>query len=131
MALRESCWMSPDCGRWDGTRRPRSPTGSRGLTAIFSLTRRQPRLPQRLDAAILPAPADRAVLAHSMNVLFVLYGGLDSNSAIPLALHARELHRRGHRCAVAVPVSAAPALTPPDLALRVLPYKEALADPTA
>jgi len=66
-----------------------------------------------------------------MNVLFVLYGDLDSNSAIPLELHARELHRMGHRCAVAVP-AASPRATPRgERALRVLAYEEALADPQA
>jgi GT2 family glycosyltransferase/glycosyltransferase involved in cell wall biosynthesis len=62
-----------------------------------------------------------------MNVLFVLYGGLDTNSAIPMALHARELARKGHRCAVAVPAG------PTDSAkgLRVAHYAEALRDPAA
>jgi len=38
-----------------------------------------------------------------MNILFVLYGDFDSNSAIPLVLYARELHLAGHICAIAVP----------------------------
>src|SRR5512135_2785935 len=65
-----------------------------------------------------------------MNVLFALYGGLDCNSAIPLQLHARELARMGHRCAVAIPDSAGRP-GPVDPALRVLRYSEALADPGA
>ena len=36
-----------------------------------------------------------------MNILFVLYGDFTSNSAYPLALYARELHRSGHSCVVA------------------------------
>ena len=38
-----------------------------------------------------------------MNILFVLYGDFTSNSADPLVLYARELHRSGNNCAVAVP----------------------------
>src|SRR5688572_4969049 len=38
-----------------------------------------------------------------MNILFVLYGSFNSNSANPLVLYARELHSFGHDCAVAVP----------------------------
>jgi glycosyltransferase involved in cell wall biosynthesis len=65
-----------------------------------------------------------------MKVLFALYGGLDCNSAIPLQLHARELAARGHHCAVAIPDDAATS-GPVEPALRVLRYREALADPGA
>jgi glycosyltransferase involved in cell wall biosynthesis len=40
-----------------------------------------------------------------MNILFVLYGDFRSNSANPLALYARELQLRGHKCAIAVPLN--------------------------
>lgn len=66
-----------------------------------------------------------------MNVLFALYGDLSTNSAVPLGLHARELHRRGHACAVAVPPGLASAIEPPDPALRVVDYGHALANPEA
>ncbi|HET7401932.1 MAG TPA: glycosyltransferase family 4 protein [Usitatibacter sp.] len=64
-----------------------------------------------------------------MNVLFVLYGDLEGNSAVPLMLHARELHARGHRCAVAVVSKEGAAAAPPTL--RVMSHEEALADPLA
>jgi len=35
-----------------------------------------------------------------MNILFVLYGGVETNSFLCLSRFAKELHRRGHRCAV-------------------------------
>jgi glycosyltransferase involved in cell wall biosynthesis len=38
-----------------------------------------------------------------MNILFVLYGSFNSNSANPLVLYARELDSLGHHCAIAVP----------------------------
>ncbi|MFI0348749.1 MAG: glycosyltransferase family 4 protein [Chthoniobacterales bacterium] len=37
-----------------------------------------------------------------MNILFVLYGGAETNSFIPLTLFARELMKRGHGCAVVI-----------------------------
>ena len=64
-----------------------------------------------------------------MNVLFVLYGGFDTNSAIPLALHARELQRRRHRCAVAMPSGARPPSASESIC--ALTYDHALADPQA
>ena len=66
-----------------------------------------------------------------MNVLFVLYGDFSSNSAIPLALHARELHRSGHQCAVALPSGLEIAAAEAQPALRPLLYGDALADPAA
>lgn len=35
-----------------------------------------------------------------MNILFVLYGGIETNSFVCLARFAKELHRRGHDCAI-------------------------------
>jgi len=64
-----------------------------------------------------------------MNVLFALYGDFSSNSAIPLALHARELHRSGHECAVALPSGLESAQG--EFALRPVLYRDALADPAA
>lgn len=61
-----------------------------------------------------------------MNVLFVLYGGLSTNSGIPLMIHARELRERGHDCVVALPALGADereAAAP----LRVVAYGEVLA----
>ena len=64
-----------------------------------------------------------------MNILFVLYGGWDTNSAIPLGLHARELERAGHRCAVTMPkTDAAPPLEPSP---RAVTYAQALEAPAA
>lgn len=64
-----------------------------------------------------------------MNVLFALYGDLGTNSAIPMALHARELQRRGHQCVAALPsgVEAARALA--DRPLDVFSHAEVLANP--
>jgi glycosyltransferase involved in cell wall biosynthesis len=63
-----------------------------------------------------------------VNILFVLYGGFDTNSAIPLCLHARELTRRGHRCAVAMPAGS-DMRAPVDGAPRAWTYEQALEDP--
>lgn len=48
-----------------------------------------------------PVPA-----ARPLNVLFVLYGSFDSNSALHVAALADELQSAGHVCAVAVPHDA-------------------------
>ena len=37
-----------------------------------------------------------------MNVLFVMYGDLAGNSAVPLGIYSREFASAGHHCAVAV-----------------------------
>jgi len=42
-------------------------------------------------------------MTKPLNVLFVLYGDLSSNSATPLSLYASEFSKRGHSCAVAIP----------------------------
>ena len=66
-----------------------------------------------------------------MNVLFALYGDFSSNSAIPLAAHARELHRLGHQCAVALPSGVEEAAGQTDPGLRPILYRDALDDPAA
>ncbi len=38
-----------------------------------------------------------------LNILFVLYGDLNSNTAIPITLFAKHLNAQGHQCALAVP----------------------------
>lgn len=38
-----------------------------------------------------------------MNILFVLYGDLNRNTAIPITLFAKHLHALGHQCAIAIP----------------------------
>jgi glycosyltransferase involved in cell wall biosynthesis len=67
--------------------------------------------------------------ASGMNLLFALYGDLASNSAIPLALHARELCRMGHHCAVALPERSEAIIEPTGSELRQVSYEEALASP--
>lgn len=63
-----------------------------------------------------------------MNILFVLYGDFTTNSIIPLAIHARELHRRGHECAVVVPSEVGGSMHSGESALRALRYADVLAD---
>lgn len=64
-----------------------------------------------------------------MNVLFAMYGDFATNSAIPMALHARELQSRGHDCVAAVPsnVESASVLLPSGF--RPALYGDVLADP--
>ena len=38
-----------------------------------------------------------------MNILFILYGDFNTNTASPIILFAKELHRLGHECVIAVP----------------------------
>jgi len=38
-----------------------------------------------------------------LNILFVLYGDLNTNTSIPITLFAKYLHAQGHQCAIAVP----------------------------
>ena len=64
---------------------------------------------------------------QAVNVLFALYGDFSSNSSIPLALHARELRRRGHDCAVALPSGLESA--PRGNELRAALFADALAHP--
>ena len=66
-----------------------------------------------------------------MNILFVLYGDLGSNSAIPLALHTRELARAGHQCAVAIPAAGTSHADHPVVHGPVLTYAQALQAPEA
>jgi glycosyltransferase involved in cell wall biosynthesis len=62
-----------------------------------------------------------------MNVLFALYGDLGGNSAVPMMLHAGELDRRGHRCAVTL--GAPDVATADGSGLRVVSHAEAIAAP--
>lgn len=64
-----------------------------------------------------------------MNILFVLYGDLTSNSATPLALYAREFAAHGHRCAVAIPSSLESVREHANPAFRTVLYADALAHP--
>ncbi len=64
-----------------------------------------------------------------MNILFVLYGDFSSNSVIPLALYARELHLCGHSCAVAVPFNLDTVQQCPDISFRPLLYGDVLNNP--
>ena len=64
-----------------------------------------------------------------MNILFVLYGDFSSNSANPLTLYARELHRCGHHCAVAVPSGLETVSQHHNVRFRPVLYDDALAAP--
>lgn len=64
-----------------------------------------------------------------MNILFVLYGDFNSNSAHPLALYAREAHLMGHSCAVAVPNNLETAQQYSNLVFRPMLYSDVLSDP--
>ena len=66
-----------------------------------------------------------------MNILFVLYGDFTSNSAYPLALYARELHRSGHSCVVAVPKNIETVKQLPRVSFLPLLYADVLNDPEA
>ncbi|MGZ3940028.1 MAG: glycosyltransferase, partial [Flavisolibacter sp.] len=64
-----------------------------------------------------------------MNILFVLYGDFSSNSAYPVALYAREFHRCGHSCVVAVPNNLETVQQFPNVFFRPLLYGEVLNAP--
>jgi len=64
-----------------------------------------------------------------MNILFVLYGDLGSNSAYPLALFARELHLSGHSCVVAVPNNLETISQHQNPSFRPFLYSDVLAEP--
>ena len=64
-----------------------------------------------------------------MNILFVLYGDLSSNSANPLTLYARELSKLGHTCAIAVPYHNEKFEEHNDNPFRLVLYSEAITDP--
>lgn len=66
-----------------------------------------------------------------MNILFVLYGDLTSNSANPLALYAREFAGHGHSCAVAIPDNLESLREHADPAFRPVLYSDALNNPDA
>ncbi len=66
-----------------------------------------------------------------MNILFVLYGDFSSNTANPLTLFARELSRRGHSCAIAIPSNLASLHHHDCSAFRPLLYQDVLSSPSA
>jgi glycosyltransferase involved in cell wall biosynthesis len=44
-----------------------------------------------------------------LNILFVLYGDLNRNTAVPITLFSKYLHSHGHRCVIAIPDDPNPA----------------------
>lgn len=64
-----------------------------------------------------------------MNILFVLYGDFNSNSANPLVLYARELQLRGHYCAIAVPSNLESVSLHENPSFTPILYTDALASP--
>ena len=64
-----------------------------------------------------------------MNILFVLYGDLTSNSANPLALYAREFAAQGHSCTVAIPDNLESIREHANPAFRPVLYSDALNNP--
>ncbi len=64
-----------------------------------------------------------------MNILFVLYGDFDSNSANPLVLYARELQLAGHACAIAVPSNLETVSQHANPAFVPILYRDVLAAP--
>jgi len=64
-----------------------------------------------------------------MNILFVMYGDFRSNSAHPMALHARELATMGHACAAAVPSNAETAGELHEVRFTPMSYSQVLAAP--
>lgn len=64
-----------------------------------------------------------------MNILFVLYGDLSSNSANPLALYARELCVHGHSCSAAIPNNLESARQFSNPAFHPVLFRDALNNP--
>jgi glycosyltransferase involved in cell wall biosynthesis len=64
-----------------------------------------------------------------MNILFVLYGDFTTNSAVHLTLHARELNRLGHSCAVAVPSNLESIIQCPEASFQPVLYADVLIAP--
>jgi glycosyltransferase involved in cell wall biosynthesis len=64
-----------------------------------------------------------------MNILFVLYGGFDTNSANPLVLYARELDKLGHSCTVAVPGSLETVKLHENIRFHPILFEDVLANP--
>jgi len=62
-----------------------------------------------------------------MNILFVLYGGVETNSFTPLALFAKELHKRGYECAAVLHGLIEPWS---DSSMRLLKPQEILENPS-
>jgi glycosyltransferase involved in cell wall biosynthesis len=66
-----------------------------------------------------------------MNVLLVLYGDLDTNSAAPLMIHAREIRQFGCQFAVAIPHGPGTGASHGAPFLRTVAYHDVLSDPAA
>jgi glycosyltransferase involved in cell wall biosynthesis len=66
-----------------------------------------------------------------VNILFVLYGDLTSNSANPLALYAREFARAGHSCVVAIPGNLESISEHANAAFHAVLYGDVLRQPGA
>lgn len=64
-----------------------------------------------------------------MNILFVLYGGIETNSFLCLARFAKELHLRGYGCAVVPLIGKIKPWEEPYL--KVLTMRQALKNPQA
>lgn len=59
-----------------------------------------------------------------MRILFVLYGDLSTNTFGPLSLFARQLHKLGHECIVAIPDAPSDNTISNDAGFRVIGYKD-------
>lgn len=59
-----------------------------------------------------------------MNILFVLYGDLGSNSAVPLSLYCKELVAHGHNCTVAIPENIDSARQFPGATFNTVLYED-------
>lgn len=67
-----------------------------------------------------------------MNILMVLYGDFNTNTARPLVLYAQELQLLGHSCAVAVPFNLETVYQQHSWpSFRPMLYSDVLADPDA
>jgi O-antigen biosynthesis protein len=64
-----------------------------------------------------------------MNILFVMYGDFGTNSAHPMAMHARHLRALGHECVAAVPGNLGSIEHVHEPAFRPVLYDDALAAP--
>jgi len=58
-----------------------------------------------------------------MNILFVLYGDLSTNTANPIRLFAQQLAKMGHECAIAIPSGEEVLLSTKSDEIRVYSYE--------
>lgn len=58
-----------------------------------------------------------------MRILFVLYGGLSTNTFGPLSLFAKHLNQMGHECAIAIP-DASTDISTDDSGYIIISYKD-------